>query len=465
MGDGEVSFGLPEGFRFIGPEPGAAPRWPLPEPPAADDIASCVACGLCLPHCPTYRLTGEESASPRGRIAAMRAVSEGRAEVDGRFMEYMDLCLACRACEDVCPSHVPFGRMMERARAQVEPLRPARQRLARWLGLEVALPRGWLVTLVTALLPLARPLLPRRTRALLPRVPLRDLARRLPRVTEPWGSGGLRSEAPPRLKGGWPRRALVPRSIERPARGTVALLAGCVQDRWYRPANRATIRVLARNGWRVLVPPGQTCCGALAAHNGRLRSARALARRNLAAFAGADWIVVGSAGCGAHMKEYGELLGGAPAEELSAKVRDLMEFLDEQGIQPPAAAPLARVALHDPCHLLHAQRIAEAPRAVLRQVPGLEVPEVEHGDRCCGAAGLYNVLEPGMADRLKAEKAAAIHATGAAAVLVANPGCAMQIAAGLAELGSPVRVLHPAELLDRAYAEPSPRPSADRTDR
>ena len=426
MDDREISFGLPEGFRFIGPEPDAAPRWPLPEPPAADDIASCVACGLCLPHCPTYRLTGEESASPRGRIAAMRAVSEGRAGVDGRFMEYMDLCLACRACEDVCPSHVPFGRMMERARAQVEPLRPARQRLARWLGLEVALPRGWLVTLVTALLPLARPLLPRRTRALLPRVPLRDLTRRLPRVTEPDPPG--------------------------PARGTVALLAGCVQDRWYRPANRATIRVLARNGWRVLVPPGQTCCGALAAHNGRLRSARALARRNLAAFAGADWIVVGSAGCGAHMKEYGELLGDSPAAALSARVRDLMEFLDEQGIQPPAAAPPARVALHDPCHLLHAQRIAEAPRAVLRQVPGLEVGEIEHGDRCCGAAGLYNVLEPGMADRLKAQKAAAIHATGAAAVLVANPGCAMQIAAGLAELGSPTRVLHPAELLDRAYA-------------
>jgi glycolate oxidase iron-sulfur subunit len=340
---------------------------------------------------------------------------------------------------------------MERARAQVEPLRPARQRLARWLGLEVALPRGWLVTLATALLPLARPLLPRRARALLPRVPLRDLARRLPVVTEPPG----------------------------PARGTVALLAGCVQDRWYRPANRATIRVLARNGWRVLVPPGQTCCGALAAHNGRLRSARALARRNLAAFNGADWIVVGSAGCGAHMKEYGELLGSGPegsgepqggvpvdqAAELSARVRDLMEFLDEQGIQPPAAAPPAQVALHDPCHLLHAQRIAEAPRSVLRQVPGLEVREIEHGDRCCGAAGLYNVLEPGMADRLKAQKAAAIHATGAAAVLVANPGCAMQIAAGLAELGSPVRVVHPAELLDRAYAEPSPRPAAARPDR
>jgi glycolate oxidase iron-sulfur subunit len=417
------SFALPEGFRFMGAEPGAEPRWPLPDPPAPADIASCVACGLCLPHCPTYRLTGEESASPRGRIAAMRAVSEGRAGVDGSFMEFMDLCLSCRACEDVCPSHVPFGRMMERARAQIEPLRPAGHRLLRWLGLEVALPRGWLVTLATALLPLARPLLPRRARTLLPRVPLRELARRLPRVTEPAGA----------------------------PRGTVAVLAGCVQDRWYRPVNRATIRVLARNGWRVVVPRGQVCCGALGAHYGRLRSARRLARRNLAAFAEADWVVVNSAGCGAHMKEYGDLLGSVEAAGLSAKVRDFLEFLDEQGMEPPAGAPLRRVALHDACHLLHAQRIAEAPRAVLRRVPGLELAEVEHGDRCCGAAGLYNVLEPDMADQLKEQKAAAIAATGAAAVVVGNPGCAMQIAAGLAERGSRVAVLHPAELLDRAY--------------
>jgi glycolate oxidase iron-sulfur subunit len=447
MTDQHGSFGLPEGFRFIGPEPGSAPAWPLPDAPDPADIASCVACGLCLPHCPTYRLTGEESASPRGRIAAMRAVSEGSAEVDARFMEFMDLCLSCRACENVCPSHVPFGRMMERARAQVEPLRPARHRLARWLGLEVALPRGWLLTLATAVLPLARPVLPRRVGELLPRIRLGELARRLPRVTEP--------------SGGEPR-------------GTVALLAGCVQDRWYRPVNRATIRVLARNGWRVVVPAGQVCCGALGAHYGRLGSARRLARRNLRAFAGADWVVVNSAGCGAHMKEYAELLeapGGpdhgrvaAPARTdgadaaaaalLSAKVRDFMEFLDEQGVEAPEGVPLRRVALHDACHLLHAQRIHGAQRAVLGALPDLQVDEIEHGDRCCGAAGLYNLLEPGMADQLKREKAAAIHATGAPAVLVGNPGCAMQIAAGLREIGSPAAVLHPAELLDRAYGGP-----------
>jgi glycolate oxidase iron-sulfur subunit len=452
--DAPLGTGLPEGVRFIGPEPGAVAAWPFPDAPDPADIASCVACGLCLPHCPTYRLTGEESASPRGRIAAMRAVEEGRAEVDATFTGYMDLCLSCRACEHVCPGHVPFGRLMEHARAQVEPLRPPWQRLARWLGIEVVLGHGWLVTLATVLLGPVRPLLPRRLRAMAPRVRLRDLARRLPRVTEPDGA----------------------------ARGTVLLLAGCVQDRWYRPVNRATIAVLARNGWRVVVPPGQGCCGALAAHHGRLAAARRLARRNLAAFAGdhlagsrsrtrgprrrrlgpvrareardryvtGSLVVANAAGCGAHLKEYGQLLGDE-AGGLPGRVVDLMELLDREELAPPGAAPFAKVAVHDPCHLLHAQGIAAAPRRVLGQVPGLELAEVADGDRCCGAAGLYGILEPGMAGALQAQKAAAIAATGAPAVAVANPGCAMQIAAGLAAHGADVEVLHPAELLDRAY--------------
>jgi glycolate oxidase iron-sulfur subunit len=221
--------------------------------------------------------------------------------------------------------------------------------------------------------------------------------------------------------------------------------------------NRATIRVLARNGWRVVVPAGQVCCGALGGHYGRLASARKLARRNLSAFDGVDWIVVNSAGCGAHMKEYAELLGfsaGEPARRISAKVRDFMEFLDEHGIEVPERLPVQRVALHDPCHLLHAQRIHGAQRAVLGALKELRVDELQHGDRCCGAAGLYNVLEPAMADQLRREKAEAIRATGAPAVLVANPGCAMQIAAGLREIGASTTVMHPAELLDRAYGEP-----------
>jgi glycolate oxidase iron-sulfur subunit len=415
---------LPEGTRFIGPV-GLAANWRPGDAPSDDDLATCVACGLCLPHCPTYRLTGEESASPRGRIAAMRAVAEGRANIDATFGRFMDLCLECRACEDVCPSHVPFGRMMERARVQIEPLRTRRARFVRWLGLSVALRRRWLLSLVRRLTPVARPFLRRRVRSLVPRG---NAGRRVPKLVEPEG----------------------------PARGTVAILTGCVQDQWYRSANRATVRVLARSGWRVIAPRRQTCCGAIQAHNGGLRTARKLARRNLAAFDGADWVVVAAAGCGAHLKDYGDLLGAEEAITFSARVRDLMEFLDEQGVEPPVVGPgdegPFRVAYHDACHALRAQRIKEQPRSVLRAIPGVEIVDIPDGDRCCGAGGLYNVLEPEMSDQLMEQKAASIAATDATIVASANPGCTMQIAAGLRNGGRRLEVLHPVELLDRAYA-------------
>src|SRR5688572_11404524 len=287
---------LPDGVRFIGPEVGWEPGWAPGDAPTQADLNACVACGLCLPHCPTYRLTGEESASPRGRIAAMRTVHDGRAAPDETFMRFMDLCLVCRACEDVCPSHVPFGRMMEASRTQIEPLRSARARFLRWLGLDVVLASRRLTSIAAFLAPLARPLLPSRIRALVPRG--RAARGRLPEITEPAGE----------------------------VRGTVALLSGCVQDRWFRRVNIATIRVLARNGWRVVVPRAQTCCGALAAHNGHLGTARRLAKKNAAAFASADHVVVNAAGCGAHMQSYGDLVAGA---ELPA--RDVMEFLEAEG--------------------------------------------------------------------------------------------------------------------------------------
>jgi glycolate oxidase iron-sulfur subunit len=423
-GDAPLGAEMPEGFRFIGPTPGLEPRWRFPlDAPADEDLASCVACGLCLPHCPTYRLTGEESASPRGRITAMRSVAEGRSEPDASFARFMDLCLACRACEDVCPSHVPFGRMMEHARVQIEPLRSRRARLLRWLGLEILLPRRKLLWLAAALQPVGRLVLPRRMRALVPR--RSELFRRLPRGTEP--SGELR--------------------------GTVALLSGCVQDRWFRGVNRATIRVLARNGWRVVVPRTQACCGALAAHNGRLDIARTLAERSVRAFEAAEVVVVNAAGCGAHLIDVGELLGTPEAHAFSAKVRDVMQFLDDEGLSElPKAGSFQRVAYHDACHALRAQRIREQPRAVLRTIPGLDLAETPDGDMCCGAAGLYNVLEPDMASELGQRKAEAIASTGATVVASANPGCTMQIAAGLRELGTTADVLHPVEILDQAYA-------------
>lgn len=405
---------LPLGTRFFGDRGDAPSAWtPGLDAPSPADLDSCVACGLCLPHCPTYRLTGEESASPRGRIAAMRAVGEGTAQLDPTFARFMDLCLVCRACEDVCPSHVPFGRMMEAARAQIEPLRSPPARLLRWIGLDVVLPRPLLVRAAAAMQPIARGVLPRRARALIPRsaAPFR----RLPHMSDP--SAGVT------------------------ARGNIMLLSGCVQDRWFHQVNLATIRVLTRNGWRVTVPRGQRCCGALAAHNGRPKIAASLERRNARAFEGSDPIVVNAAGCGAHMK----------TGEFGSRVRDLMEFLDQEGlVKPPEHTEPIRVAYHDACHASRAQHIRLQPRRLLNMVPGLELVEIAGDERCCGAAGVYNITEPEMAGKLMVDKAEALAATGAAVVASANPGCTMQIRAGLNAIGrGDIQVVHPIELLDR----------------
>jgi glycolate oxidase iron-sulfur subunit len=311
--------------------------------------------------------------------------------------------------------------MIDAAKAEVMPTRPIASRFARNVGLDMIFDHLWVITALTAYAPFVRPFLPPRLRRLVPRVRLRELARPIPSVTMPRG----------------------------PTRGTVAILTGCIQDRWFRSVNRATVRVLARNGWRVIVPD-QGCCGALTAHFGTLSAARRIASKTAAAFAvaNADWIVVNAAGCSAQMKEYGEFIG---APEVASRVRDLLEFLDEQGFDPPPGSPFDRVALHDPCHLLHAQQILAAPRSVLGKVPGLHLVEIADGDRCCGSAGLYNVFEPASADQLMRQKAANVAATGCSVVLAGNPGCAVQIAAGLAELGGGVQVLHPVELLDLAY--------------
>ena len=348
----------------------------------------------------------------------MRAVQDGIAVPDETFEGFMDLCLVCRACEDVCPSHVPFGRMMEAAREQVEPLRTLRARFIRWLGFHWVLPHPSLVRTAAALQPIARPFMPKAARALMP-------ARgfpfaRLPRVTEP------------------------PADVE--VRGTVAMLSGCVQDRWFHQVNLATIRVLARNGWRVTAPPGQACCGALAAHNGRLAVARRMAKRARHAFAGADVVIVNAAGCAAHMVTYEELPGsGIP-------VREVTEFLRTEGLVEQPGSLDATVAYHDPCHALRALKVHDEPRDLLRTIDGVRLIEIHDGDRCCGAAGIYNVTQPEAAGALGREKAEAVVATGASIVASANPGCSMQLAAQLRAIGSPIEVVHPIELLDRASA-------------
>ena len=395
-----------------------APGWdPGVLAPAEEDIVKCVACGLCLPHCPTFRLTGMETASPRGRIAAMRAVDEGRAAVDGSFTRMMDECLACRACEAACPSGVPFGRMIEGARAQAEPTRPVRARGLRKLGLVGLLPRrrlvmaaGWAAGIVRALR-LDR-LAPAALRASTPPVSLRELLRPVPRRL---GTGP-----------------------------TASVLSGCIMDVAFRPVQRATMRAVAATGHRAVRTAAGGCCGALAMHHGRPDTARRLARERIAEMEGADLVVVNASGCSAHVKAYGELLADDPAwaaraERVAARTRDLIELE-----LPAADRPLGPVAVHDACHHLHAQRLE--PRGMLRAA-GAECVELGDGGRCCGAAGLYSVLQPELSARLRRQKAEAIAAAGAPVVAVGNPGCAIQIAAGLREVGSPVRVAHPAELV------------------
>ena len=409
---------LPEGVSFVGTRHDGEARWlPGRHAPVRADLDACVACGLCLPHCPTYRLTDEETASPRGRIAAMRAIRDGIAAPDASFAGFMDACLVCRACEDVCPSHVPFGRMMEAAREQIEPQRGLGSRFVRWVGFHWVLPHPSIVRVAAALQPLARPFMPRRLRALVP--------------TSGTPFARLPAETPPGP------------GVE--PRGTVAVLSGCAQDRWFHEVNLATIRVLARNGWRVTVPKRQACCGALAAHNGRLAIARRLAKRAAHAFAGTDVVLVNAAGCSAHMKTYEELLPGS-----ALPVRDLTEFLAEHGLVAPHAPLEATVAYHDACHALRAQGIKAQPRALLASIPGLHLVEVPDGDRCCGAAGIYNVTQPTLSAELGRQKAAAVASTGASIVASANPGCSMQLAAHLRAIGHGVEIVHPVELLDRS---------------
>jgi glycolate oxidase iron-sulfur subunit len=425
--DAPLGSSLPVGTAFIDRTSTAPPGWIRShDAPAVDDLDACVSCGLCLPHCPTYHLTSEESDSPRGRINAMKAVAAG-ATVDDTFGSFMDRCLVCRACEDVCPSHVPFGRLMERARAQVEPRRGAASRAVRWLAFHWVLPHPTIVRAAALFQPVARPFMPARLRNQLPG--RAHPFARLPRVTEPARGTALR--------------------------GTVALLAGCAQDRWFHRANEATVRVLARNGWRVTVPRGQACCGALAAHAGRLAIARRLARRARHAFAGADAVVVNTAACAAHLRDLPELDDGSPMP-----VRELMTFLDDEGLTAEPGPLSVTVAYHDACHAVRVLGSRAAPRAVLASIPELRLVEIPNGDRCCGAAGTYFVSQPASADALGGEKAEAIATAEADIVASANTGCTMQIAAGLRARGVHARVLHPVEVLDLAYQSVS---SADRS--
>lgn len=419
-----------------------------------DRLLPCVHCGFCLPACPTYNRLGDEADSPRGRLYLMRAVVEGRLDPGSEaFGVHLDRCLGCRACEPVCPSGVEYGTLLGLARETVAEHRasgfltrtllwlfgsPHRRTLffvvSRWV-------RGFgFASLGAKLMPAVGPLKTAKLAlAMLASTAGWSRLRTLGIERKPLSAGSYTRPPPPGL------------------RGRVAVLTGCVQEGLFTRLNRATIRTLEANGYEVVPVAGQDCCGALHAHGGDLEQARRLARANIAAFEAvdADAIAVNTAGCGAAMKDYGVLLENDPdisgrARELAARVKDVTELLADAG--PLSGAEVTCTVAYDhPCHLLHAQRVEQPPLVVLTAIPGTEVRIVEKADECCGGAGIYGITHPELGGEIGRDKVAAVRACASDAIATPNPGCMMQIGAGLRMEGAREGVLHPVELLDESY--------------
>jgi glycolate dehydrogenase iron-sulfur subunit len=426
--------------------------------PPEDVYNRCVRCGLCLPTCPTYVETLVETSGPRGRIALIKSVAEGKLDLTSPgFMHQMSECLDCRACEAVCPSGVEYGRLLEPARTQIQRAtaraQPWQSRLVRAFLLDKVFGNMALLRFLAILVRFAQ------------RTGLQALARRLG-ILRLFGLEEAEQLAP-RISD----RFFVPRDQHWPAEGkrkaTVFMHAGCVMHVAFAPIDEATVRVLQKAGCDVIAPRGQGCCGAINVHAGEMDRGRELAKRNIEAFerSRADVYVINAAGCGSALKEYGDLFAADPAwkdraASFSAHVRDVTEWLDEIGISPELGALDLTVTYQEPCHLVHAQRIAAAPRRLLARIPGLRLREMHESSLCCGSAGIYNLTQPEMAERLQERKVDNIIEVEPDVVVTANPGCAMQVQSGLRKAGREIPVKHIVELLDEAYAsyKPSMRP-------
>jgi glycolate oxidase iron-sulfur subunit len=420
--------------------------------PTDEDLSRCVHCGLCLNYCPTYRATGLETESPRGRIYLMRNVKDGRLDINDAFHQHMDLCLVCRACETACPSGVRFGRMMEATRVQLwdRPVGPLRQRFANRFAFELLFPHRRVFRLAFRGLQLYQTSglqgLVRRSGMLRRLSP--DLARQ--EALLPPLQGRFFDVQPsllPRREGGRPR---------------VGFVAGCVMATAFGDVQRASVRVLERLGCQVVTPPGQGCCGALNVHAGERRMAQQMARALIESMltADVDVVVINSAGCGSTMKEYHELFAEEPeylprVREFESKVQDFSEYLASL----PAAEMLAaggngrreiRAVYQDACHLRHAQRVINQPRSLLSRIPYLRLVELTYPDQCCGSAGVYNLEHPELSERILRAKVDDLRASGAELIISANPGCILQIQKGLRESGMNIPVKHIAVVLDEA---------------
>lgn len=407
---------------------------------AYETSLDCVHCGLCLPACPTYASTARETDSPRGRIYLMRAAAEGRIALeDPSLQSSLDRCLACRACESACPSGVRYAEILEDVRAETVEAEegPKRRVLGAWLDRFVASRRGQHASMNLL--------------ALTQSLRLDRLARRLPLPKSMRQSLRLMPPLPPRRE----RRPIAPGIYEAThggkTRADVGLFTGCMMETVFGRVNRALLRVLRANGCRVHVPAAQGCCGALHVHAGLRARARPLIDANRRAFDGdaLDAIILNSAGCGSAMKEYGHWY--PDAADFASKVRDMSEFLVELGLLPMPREVDRHICYDDACHLCHGQGIRSAPRELLDAIPGLRQSSLQRPEDCCGSAGIYNLMQVELADSVLRRKVEDIISTDADTCVSANPGCMLQIAMGLRESGSQIRVLHLAELLDEAY--------------
>jgi len=443
--------------RIVPQQNRSMPTRPIPGlNPTYEDYARCIHCGLCLNACPTYRLWNLEADSPRGRIHQMIHVSastlpgnvHGELPLTDSFVEHIDKCLDCRACETACPSGVEYGKLVEHARARIERdyPRPWLARVTRNFVFRDLLTKPHLMADAARVLRLyQRSGLQAIARSIgiLKLLGLAEKERLLPRIEDSFFFDRLGETYP----------AIGPR------RARVAFFAGCIANVTFSDLNEATIRVLTANGCEVVVPKGQLCCGALAAHAGYRDPAREVARENLAVFLREDLdaIITNAAGCGSTLKEYDHLFSPteieyAQARAFSEKVRDVTELLAALGLTAKMAPQRHRVTYQDSCHLLHGQKIREAPRQLLRAIPDLEFVELPCSEICCGSAGIYNATQTETSMQLLAEKMRHAQSTGAPTIVTANPGCILQLRAGAQIHHTNQQVLHVVELLDRAIA-------------